>query len=420
MQTEQRTYGETHPWITFRCDTDRFPTNLWMNLGEARSECESIARTPLLPEVAKELHTLYVAKGVLATAAIEGNTLTEEQVRDHLEGKLELPPSREYLRKEVQNIVDAINSMAGDTLKSSSVAISVEEIKDYNLRVLDGLELDEDVVPGEFRTGSFGVGRYRGAPAEDLDYLMQQMCDWLNHGSFCMPEEQQNRVVFGLLRAILAHLYIAWIHPFGDGNGRTARLVEFKVLIAAGVPSPACQLLSNHYNLTRNDYYRQLDRASRSGGDIVPFIVYAMQGFVDGLHEQMNRIWDEQMEVVWRNFVHDAFSDKGTDKESTTAKRRRHLLLDLSEVSAELLVDEEWVDIRRLDEVSVRVAKEYASLTHKTLRRDLTALQKMELVEVKGGSVRARRERITAFLPLRRDPNVLPEPALDGLAQVDL
>ena len=46
----------------------------------------------------------------------------------------------------------------------------------------------------------------------------------------------------GILKATLAHLYIAWIHPFGDGNGRTARLVEFMLLSRAGVPSPSAHL----------------------------------------------------------------------------------------------------------------------------------------------------------------------------------
>ncbi|MBW2661693.1 MAG: Fic family protein, partial [Deltaproteobacteria bacterium] len=37
------------------------------------------------------------------------------------------------------------------------------------------------------------------------------------------------------------------MHPFGDGNGRTARLLEFEALLSSGVPAPSSQLLSNHY-----------------------------------------------------------------------------------------------------------------------------------------------------------------------------
>jgi Fic family protein len=65
-----------------------------------------------------------------------------------------------------------------------------------------------------------------------------------------------------VLLAVWAHLYIAWIHPFGDGNGRTARLVGFTLLLEGGVPAPAAHLLSNHNNRTRSSYYMELDKAS--------------------------------------------------------------------------------------------------------------------------------------------------------------
>ena len=76
--------------------------------------------------------------------------------------------------------------------------------------------------------------------------------------------------VMPILSAILAHLYLAWIHPFGDGNGRSARLLEFGVLLTGRVPTVAAHLLANFYNDTRSEYYRQLRIASESGGDVVP------------------------------------------------------------------------------------------------------------------------------------------------------
>ena len=53
-----------------------------------------------------------------------------------------------------------------------------------------------------------------------------------------------------------------------------------------------------------HEYYRQLDMASRSGGDAIPFIRYAMQGFVDGLRDQINLVRDQQLQVAWINFVY--------------------------------------------------------------------------------------------------------------------
>ena len=84
------------------------------------------------------------------------------------------------------------------------------------------------------------------------------------------------------------------------------------VLLAGGVPTPAAHLLSNHYNQTRAEYYRQLDRASKSGGDILPFVEYATRGFVEGLREQLGMIRDQQWDVTWENYVHDIFREKNS------------------------------------------------------------------------------------------------------------
>jgi Fic family protein len=111
---------------------------------------------------------------------------------------------------------------------------------------------------------------YRGAPAEDCEHLLERLCEWLNGQDFT-PREGMD-AIYAILKAVVAHLYLAWTHPFGDGNGRTARLIEFHILLSAGVPSPAAHLFSNHYNLTRAEYYRQLDRASKSGDDLIPFL----------------------------------------------------------------------------------------------------------------------------------------------------
>src|SRR5262245_53258200 len=97
--------GETHPWISFEINLEAAPARFWMLLGEAQSKCEHIAGVPLKPAVQEELHKIYLAKGVQATAAIEGNTLTELEVRKEVEGTLEVPESKEYLKQEINNIL---------------------------------------------------------------------------------------------------------------------------------------------------------------------------------------------------------------------------------------------------------------------------------------------------------------------------
>lgn len=384
-----RTYEETHPWITFQIDMRSLDHKTWLLLGEAWSKCEHVAGVPLRPMVAERLHQIYLSKGVHGTTSIEGNTLSEADVLAHVQGELELPPSRRYLGEEVGNIVGACNEIVADVVHGRSLVLTPERIADFNRQVLNGLELNEGVVPGRIRTHSVGVARYRGAPAEDCEYLLKRMCEWLND----MHVEDEDMVfTCAALKAVLAHLYIAWIHPFGDGNGRTARLIEFQLMVQAGVPIPAAHLLSDFYNKTRDAYYRALDRTSRPPYPVDQFIYYAVRGFVDELREQLQVIRGEQMNVTWENWVHEQFRDM-----DTPAKRRqKYIVLDLP-------ADGQAVPASKLSDLSGRVATAYANKGPKTTTRDLNELVHGRMIRRVRGGVIANRGIIRAFLPVRAE-----------------
>src|SRR5271157_2188975 len=385
-QTNGRTYCQSHPWIDFNVDLKRADIRLWMMFGEAQSKCEHIAGVPLRPDQAQQLYHVYLVKGVHATTSIEGNTLTAEQVDQHIAGKLKLPESQAYLGTELDNVVDACNRIAKEMIGDPSAPITAARICDFNRMVLQDLEVEEHVRPGETRKVSVGVLRYRGAPWEDCDYLLERLCNWLNSAAFEAPSEEL-RFTYTLLKAILAHLYIAWIHPFGDGNGRTARLIEFQILMQSGlVPFPACHLLSNHYNMTRNRYYLELDKANKPSVGIEPFIEYTVAGFLDGLREQLTYIRKLQWEVAWENYVHAKFRGKDT----ASSNRQKHLVLDMPDQPTEL---------RGLTLVTPRVAKSYAKRGERALSRDLDVLRSMGLITRESKGYVPNRGIILAFLP---------------------
>ncbi|MDE2125381.1 MAG: hypothetical protein KGJ62_02200 [Armatimonadetes bacterium] len=83
-----RAYLRTHPHLTFEIDLAHARWDLWELLGEVKAKCEQLATVLLPPEDARVLNRIYLAKGVLATTAIEGNTLTEEEVSARLEGTI--------------------------------------------------------------------------------------------------------------------------------------------------------------------------------------------------------------------------------------------------------------------------------------------------------------------------------------------
>jgi Fic family protein len=388
IPTVGREYRETHPWIDFRVDLRPAPAELWMLLGEARSKVAHIAGSPLNPEVARQMHLVYLTKGVLATTAIEGNTLSEEEARQRIEGELDLPPSREYLGREIDNVVAAYNEITDGLVAGDGAPLSRETIESYNRSILKGLELEEGVVPGEIPAHPVGVGAYPGAPREDCILLLDRLCEWLNSSDFAARDPAW-RVPMALVKAIVAHLYIAWIHPFGDGNGRTARLIELRILLEAGVPTPATHLLSNHYNQTRTEYYRQLRIASRSDGGVLSFIRYALQGFVDGLRDQLDTIRAQQFEDRWEQYVYQQFGRTN----SPARLRQRKLVLELSKLDLPL----PKAQLRRL---SPDLVEMYHGKTDKTLTRDINAVIELGLVSrLPGGGYLPNKHVIEAFLP---------------------
>jgi Fic family protein len=184
-----RTYEETHPWIKFDLDLRRVSYKTWLLLGQVIANLNHIAGMPVKPQLADHLMQTFLIKGALATTAIEGNTLTEEEVQKRLDGKLDLPPSKEYLGHEIDNILDAYNQVTRRTLSAQDTTICVDELRKYNSLILEGLPLSgAEVVPGEIRKHQVGVGRYRGAPPDDLEWLLERFCTWLNlYGLYSPP-----------------------------------------------------------------------------------------------------------------------------------------------------------------------------------------------------------------------------------------
>ena len=387
-------YRVTHPWLTFGFDIATFGPKEWTSFGRAQAGCANLIGTPLLPGVAELLDRTYLAKGAQATTAIEGNTLTEEEVSRMLDGPLDLPPSRHYLEQEVRNVLDAFDGIDEALQSSGEIPLTPETICRYNGLVLRDVVEDEDRVrPGRIRTSEVIVGRYRGPRARDCAHLLERMCEWLECADFEIDENDPLAFARMLTRALLAHLYIAWIHPFGDGNGRTARLVEFHLLAAAGlVPTPAAHLLSNHYNQTRSRYYRVLDRSSRiEPWSPVEFIAYALEGFVDGLAEQAGWIKAQNRLLVWRSHVDEVMAPHDT----AAGRRRREL--------ARTLPLRDPVQPSEIRILSAHLAAAYAGKTSKTITRDINHLVSLGLVERTGRSIRPLVEKMEALTVRTRD-----------------
>ena len=173
-----------------------------------------------------------------------------------------LPPSREYQEIEVKNILNAFNILLKEVVyHNKTPLITIDLIKKFHLLVGKDLGEHFDAIPGKFRTDRRIVGPYRCPDYQDINNLVEQYCEWLLK-EFHYDTGQEFYAI--IIQAIVSHIYLEWIHPFGDGNGRTGRLLEFYILLRGGNPDIASHILSNHYNKTRPEYYRQLDIARKT------------------------------------------------------------------------------------------------------------------------------------------------------------
>jgi Fic family protein len=383
------TRPEQHPYICFDFNTDKIPGGMWLSLGEAMSKCQHLAGVPLKPDRAGDMASVYLARGVQATTAIEGNTLTDAEVQAIVnQGSAKVGKSREYLEREVQNVLGAIRDIDTALREGKTLPITRARLEALNYQILVGIPDKPEVVPGQVRKHNVSAGTYRAPQWQNVPELLDEFVKWINNLRSTVTHESsdENKFVTAILAAILAHLYIAWIHPFGNGNGRLARLIEVQILSESGVvPIVATNLLSDFYNKTRDAYYLALDAAQH---DVVAFIRYALDGFLDEVRGQIEEVKEENIQIHWESFVYETFRGQPSTE---TRTRQRELAL--------IMPDGQWITARQGTQLNPRLAGLYGKVGERVPARDFNDLVKMGLVDKDGRKYRARRGVIRAFIP---------------------
>jgi Fic family protein len=129
----------------------------------------------------------------------------------------------------------------------------------------DACRFQRDKDPGLWRTGPIGVTgadgslEYRGPDAEDVVGLMDEVVA-------CLAEGDLDANVF--VRAAMAHLNVISVHPFRDGNGRIARIVQSLVLARGGLASPELFSIEEYLGSHTQNYYAALRETQ--GGSYQP------------------------------------------------------------------------------------------------------------------------------------------------------
>lgn len=201
------------------------------------------ALRPLPSAILKRLHEEMVVQWIYNSNAIEGNTLTLRETQLILEQGITIGGKSLREHFEVINHREAIRWV--ESMVSEFSTVTAFHIRQLHALVLK--QIDDDNA-GQYRTVAVRIAgaRHEPPPSWDVPAQMDSWAQWL---------EEQQAAYHPVALAALAHHKLVAIHPFIDGNGRTARLVMNLVLMRAGYP-PAVIERTN-----RQQYYRVLAQA---------------------------------------------------------------------------------------------------------------------------------------------------------------
>lgn len=206
-----------------------------------------------------------VLQDAWASAVIEGARTTVDKVKENFSN----PISKDD--KMVVNAVRGSNYAYGRPITQKNIRTLWEKVTDG---VCENLHLDGKL----YRSGMVTIGNeartvHTPATPERLPDFMEQ---WFRF------REQDN----SMIGSFVAHFYFVYVHPFCDGNGRTARIINASSLYHAGWKKMKSLPLSNAINNEINGYYRSLEDSEKpildkTGKwlDHSPFVSYMLDVF---------------------------------------------------------------------------------------------------------------------------------------------
>lgn len=228
----------------------------------------------------------------VASARIEGNRTTVVGAAiDSLES--EKPAESEdfqelrNIRKAIEFIEDAIGGLDPQPITPSLIR-EVQKI------IVDGLKRDGSKKPGAWRTEQVKISNSPHRPPEHVEVpaLIRELCDYI---------EYNDEGKLDIIKIATAHHRFAAIHPFDNGNGRTARLLTYAMLVKSRFIDKTKRTVLNPsaiFCIDRQRYYDMLakaDTGTESG--IEDWCLYVAQGITAEM-DRVNRLLDRDYAVT--------------------------------------------------------------------------------------------------------------------------
>lgn len=247
----------------------------------------SIASLPITPSVLAALRETARLYSTHYSTMIEGNRLTQEEVIDTIQQGQHFP-GRDRDEKEVLGYYVALDFV--EKLATNRKKITEKDLQMIHALVMAGGQ--KRVKPTPYRDGQNVIREtgsrkivYMPPEATDVSILMQALIKWLSSA--------ENEEIPYPLKAGIAHYQYATIHPYYDGNGRTARLLATLVLHLGGYDLKGLYSLEEYYAMNLAAYYQALSIGpshnyylGRAEADVTQWLEY----FCEGMAESFERV----------------------------------------------------------------------------------------------------------------------------------
>lgn len=215
-----------------------------------RKKAQLDACRPFPSAIVRRLKEYFDVEWTHHSTAIEGNTLTLQETMVVLKHGITIGGKslREHL--EVVGHRKAIDFV--ESLARVGRPLTEEDLKALHRLVLAGIE---GAMAGQYRRVQVRIAgsRYLPPPPQEVPRRMKEFVAWLEYAE--VPD------LHPVFVAAKAHLELVTIHPFVDGNGRTARLLQNLLLMRRGFPPAVIRVEE------RAEYYRALERAQMGEGE---------------------------------------------------------------------------------------------------------------------------------------------------------
>jgi Fic family protein len=331
-------------------------------LASAKAAVIALTTIPYQRSWAEKLQVIQLKREVAGTSRIEGAEFTDRE----LEAAVNESPNQLFTRSQRQAAA-AVATYRWISGLPDDRPIDAELICEVHRRIVTGAD-DDHCRPGTLRCRdenvNFGYPRHRGAEGGDE---CKKAFD-----AFCKAIQSEFREHDPLIQALALHYHFAAMHPFLDGNGRTARALEALVLQRTGLRDTLFIAMSNYYYEEKNGYLAALAEVRALNNDMTPLLIFGLKGIELQCNRLLKEIQIHVRKALFRNLMYDLFKRFQSPRKRVMADRQIEIL--------RLLLDRDDVT---LEEIIKLTSHHYSSLknTGKAVGRDLTYLIQLGAIE---------------------------------------